>query len=297
MREGFIKDYRQELDSDIWIMPPLYHRVWQYLKYEVNHNENEIPMKDGTKFLVKKGQRLTSYRNIAKSIGWYEGLQWKEPNPKTVKTICDWLEKNNMIIQEHGKGNRQFTLITIVNWGLYQCKKDEGVTVNKQESNIKVTEKKQVADINKNDNNEKNEKEVDSNISNPLPKKETIKENYKEIYIYYLSLGLIKHKEYTTAMKNAIQSAMKSNKYTIEECKTLLERHKKVVEITKGNEYSVKARPLVVFFGQKVANAKHLICSEYEEGGAKYEKYLKESFKPKDITPSKVSNEFDFGGL
>ena len=80
MRElpGYIKDYRQELESDVWNMPPLYHRVWQYLKYQVNHIDNEIPMTDGTKFTVKKGQRLTSYRSIAKGVSYYEGLQEKE---------------------------------------------------------------------------------------------------------------------------------------------------------------------------------------------------------------------------
>jgi hypothetical protein len=58
--QGFIKDYRKELESDIRIMPPLYHRTWQYLKYMINHSDNEIPMNDGTKFLVKAGQHLTS---------------------------------------------------------------------------------------------------------------------------------------------------------------------------------------------------------------------------------------------
>lgn len=158
---GFIKDYRQELDSDIWIMPPLYHRVWQYLKYKVNHTDNEIPMRDGTKLLVKKGQHLTSYRKIAKGIGWYEGPLWKEPNSKTVKTICDWLEANEMISQNHGTGNRQYTLITIVNWDLYQSKESEVVTDKKQLGNSQVTVRKQLVDINKNDKNDKNDKKKD----------------------------------------------------------------------------------------------------------------------------------------
>ena len=117
---GFIKDYRKELTSDVWLMPPLYHRVWQYLKYKVNFYDNEIPLKDGSKMTIKKGQHLTSVRGIANAIGWYEGLKWQEPNPKTISTILDWLEKQEMINIERGKGNKQYTLITLNNWKIYQ---------------------------------------------------------------------------------------------------------------------------------------------------------------------------------
>ena len=261
-REGFIKDFRQELDSDVWVMPPLYHRIWQWLKYEVNHTPNEIPMKNGTKFLVQRGQRLTSYRGIAKAIGWYEGLQWKEPNSKTVKTICDWLEKNNMITQKHGMGNRQYTLISIVNWGLYQDKIDKGVTAKKQQSNSKVTPEKQFVDINKNDKEcLKNDKECKEN-------------KYREIFDYYLSLKLINHKTYTDSMAIAIKKVV--DKYGVDETKKLLDRHRQVIELTKDSEYKVKVRGLNDFFSQKVNKelGAAIIYEEYLEGGKKYEQYL-----------------------
>lgn len=99
--------------------------------------------------------------------------------------------------------------------------------------------------------------------------------DFKNLFDYYISLNLIKHKNFTKAMENAIKKAMRENKYTIEDCKILLDRHKQVVELSKSNEFKVPARGLDEFFGQKVFNASHLICSEYEEGGAKYERYLK----------------------
>jgi len=123
-------------------MPPLYHRVWQYLKYKVNHEEGSIPMRDGTSFKLLPGQHLTSVRTIAKGIGWYEGRSWKEPNPKTITTILNWFETQGMISIDRGMGNRQYTLITLVNWAIYQT---EDVS-----SNSKVTVGKQSADINKN---------------------------------------------------------------------------------------------------------------------------------------------------
>lgn len=146
--QGYIKDYRQEIKSDIWKMPPLYHRTWQWLKYNVNHEDTEIPMRDGSKMLIKKGQRLTSVRDIAKEIGWYEGYKWKEPNPKTIYTILDWMESQGMISISRGKGNRQYTLITLLNWGIYQAKEIQG--------NSSETVGKHLADINKNDNNDNN---------------------------------------------------------------------------------------------------------------------------------------------
>lgn len=162
---GFIKDYRSELKSDIWMMPPLYHRVWQYLKYKVNHAPNKIPMENGEFFQVEAGQHLTSVRSIAQGVGYYEGLKWKEPNPKTVSTILSWLEKQQMITINRGRGNRQYTLITLSNWDLYQQKNSEG--------NSKVTDdgltREQSADINKNDKEcFKNEKEKDDDDKAPV---------------------------------------------------------------------------------------------------------------------------------
>ncbi|OAH53868.1 hypothetical protein AWH48_11400 [Domibacillus aminovorans] len=140
---GYIKDYRKELDSAIWMMPPLYHRIWQYLKYKVNHQENKIPMRDGSFLIIKSGQHLTSVRDIAKNIGWYEGVKWQEPNPKTVTTILKWLETQSMIKIDRGKGNRQYTLITLLNWDSYQQKSFEG--------NSRETDGEHLVDINKNE--------------------------------------------------------------------------------------------------------------------------------------------------
>jgi len=145
---GFIKDYRSELRSDIWMMPPLYHRVWQYLKYKVNHSPNKIPMEDGNFFSISPGQHLTSVRSIAQGVGYYEGLVWKEPNPRTISKILEWLEKQLMISIDRGRGNRQYTLVTLLNWDSYQVnneggnsKTTEGTSGSKQQVHIKKNDK------------------------------------------------------------------------------------------------------------------------------------------------------------
>lgn len=123
---GYIKDYRKELESDIWMMPPMYHRVWQFLKYKVNHTEKKIPMRDGSFKTIKAGQHLTSMRKIATQVGYYEQGSWKEPNPKTVKSVLTWLEKQSMISVSNGDGNSKYTLITLLNWDFYQDKNEDG---------------------------------------------------------------------------------------------------------------------------------------------------------------------------
>lgn len=109
----FIKDDPAELDEQIWLMPPLYARTWQWIKRKVNFENGVIPMRDGSEFLIYKGQHLTAIRTIASGVGWYEGRAWKEPNPKTISTILAWLIKKEYITVDGGRGNREYTLITL----------------------------------------------------------------------------------------------------------------------------------------------------------------------------------------
>lgn len=189
--QGYILDHRQELESDVWKMPPLYHRLWQWLKYTVNHADNEIPMRDGTRMLIKRGQHLTSVRDIAEAISWYEGRKKKVPNPKTIAAILKFFISNEMISIERGKGNREYTLITLINYDKFQPVRDQG--------NGKVTAdgegREQQMDINNNDNNEK------SMISN--------------IFTFWMSKRLVKHRTLTPHIK--IQISSKLNQYSTDE--------------------------------------------------------------------------------
>jgi len=94
---------------------------------------------------------------------------------------------------------------------------------------------------------------------------------YTNIFNYYLSLNLIKHKQLTPAIKKAIDLAIKENKYTLDEMKELIDRHKAVTESTKNDgKYAIKVRELKTFFGQKIQGGTALICTQYEEGGKYY---------------------------
>jgi hypothetical protein len=157
--QGYIKDFRQELESDVWKMSPLYHRTWQYLKYQANHAENIIPMANGTMFHIKPGQHMTSIRNIAKGIGWYEGTIWRQPNIKTVIKILKWFSNKKMISTEIGY--RQYTLVTLTNWALYQGKTASRYTDD-------GTEGIQIVVTNKNEETEKTDPRNNKNNNAPF---------------------------------------------------------------------------------------------------------------------------------
>ena len=152
MREGWIKSHRKITDSAIWSMPPLYLKVWQYLLHAACFEEKNIPMKNGSFIKLEKGQHLTSIRVIAGKVSWYERGIEKSPNPKTISEILEWLITQNMIQIENGKNDKQYSLITIVNWVHYQ-------TGNETEGNNEQTEYNQSPDIKNNYNNSKKEKE------------------------------------------------------------------------------------------------------------------------------------------
>lgn len=124
-------------------------------------------------------------------------------------------------------------------------------------------------------------------------KDNTKEKDFKSVFDYYLELNLIKHRAYTKDMQKAITKACKDNKYDIEFCKILLDRHKKVIDLTKNKDFSVKVRSFSEFFGQKVFNATHLICAEYDEGGKYYEQYLKDNVinLPKKYTDEDLSEK------
>ena len=130
------------------------------------------------------------------------------------------------------------------------------------------------------------ESDDESLSNNNLIIKSNNKSNiYTEIFDFYMSLDLVKHRNgLTPAMKDAIKKAKDKNKYTVEQMKDLLFRHNEKVKETKDKgKYSVKKRKLDEFFGQKIQGATSLICTQYEEGG----KYYKETV----INEKEVENE------
>jgi DNA-binding transcriptional regulator YhcF (GntR family) len=177
--EGYIKLFRHIIDNPIYTKSPLYLKVFERLILEANHKCIRIPYNKITK-LIKRGEKLTSIRQISEWVAWYERGILRSPNPKTISEILNWLVENNMI-EIYNKGNTQVTVkngkkqnesnnrethYNIVNYCIYQSKEhDESNSQVTTKFPTKINEGIQQLDTNK---NVKNKKNVKNNISNEI---------------------------------------------------------------------------------------------------------------------------------
>jgi len=256
---GFVKLYRSLHDWE-WYTEPNAMRLFIHFLTTVNYKE-----KNWQGRIIMPGQTVTSRTKLANELKLSE---------QEIRTALTRLKSTSNITIE---ATSKYSLVTVCNWEFYQSREDESTSESTSEStNEQPAINQQSTTTKEYKNNKKEEKEINKHIDYP-----------QMLFDFYLTLGLMKHKAFTSAMRDAISKAMKDNKYTIEDCKLLLERHKMVVDITMNTQFPVKARGLDVFFGQKVYNAKHLICSEYEDGGKYYELYLND--KPQDTVEENKS--------
>ena len=129
MNRGFTKAYRKELNGDIWKMPPIYHRVFYYLRQKAEYESSVFPTRKGFGIHVNPGQLITSYQIIADGVSWYEYGVKRTPNKKTIKDVLRWLEGNSTVtVFSNGTG----TLVLINNWDTYNPPKEKKVTQNKR---------------------------------------------------------------------------------------------------------------------------------------------------------------------
>jgi len=110
---------------------PHYLALWVHLLLSANHDESEF-MWNGGVLKVKSGQFVTGRKQLSAQSGIPE---------TTVEDILSFLEREQQIRQQK---TTKYRLITIVKWGQYQ------------NSDNKATTKRQQADTNKNEKNEKN---------------------------------------------------------------------------------------------------------------------------------------------
>lgn len=130
---GYVPSWRKELESEVWLMPPIYHRVWYWLRMNVQYEPFLFPTRERFGIWILPGQRLTSLQQIAEGVKWSEWGVESVPNKKTIRDVLDWLIQHEMVTAE---SNAKGTLITIVNWHSYNSNITERVTA---QSNAKGT--------------------------------------------------------------------------------------------------------------------------------------------------------------
>lgn len=248
---GHFRVWRELFTKPIWLKSTLEQKVILItLMSMVNFKAKDWEW-EGVKFSLQPGQCITSLESIRMNTNGQVTIQ-------NIRTALKRFEKLGFLTNESTKTGR---LITLVNWADYQyvdsdtnIDDNKDLTKSQQRPNKDLTTREE-------GNKEKKEKNV-------------IRTDYKSVYDHYLSLDLVKHKQYTKSMATSIQKAMDENKLSIEDCKVLLDRHKIAVEKTKGGKYEIKVRTLESFFGQKARNKTTLICTDYMEGNDYYNKYI-----------------------
>lgn len=149
--EGWIKLHRVLLEKPIWTCSNCLQKTLLItLLLKANHKENEWVWK-GEKYKLQPGQFITSAESLEKEIG-------KEASRQKIRSSLALFEKLGFLTIKTTNKN---TLITIVNWELYQGGNDEdNQQFNNQITNKQPSNNHQIT-TNKNDKNDKNEKKKD----------------------------------------------------------------------------------------------------------------------------------------
>lgn len=180
--KGWICLHRKLLDCFLWEggEPFDYRSAWIDLLLLANHKDKDI-LFDGQKTTITRGQYLTSVRKLSERWGWSKD--------KTLKYL-KLLESADMIRRD---SNAKRTLITIVNYGVYQdvqdTDKDTERTLNGHSTDTdSYTDSPQTTMINNELNNVNNDNN-DNNVNNKrrtvyYPEDEVLDKAFKD----YLSM-------------------------------------------------------------------------------------------------------------
>lgn len=146
---GWIKLYRKLIENPIFQKPDLL-QLFIYCLIKANH-------KPGKAFLganeidINRGQFVTGRFELSSALKQKDITTYKRLNKLKSLGLLEL------------KSNNKNTLVTIVNYELYQSE-EENITTKEQQSNNKVTTKEQQSNTNKNNKNEKNDKNEKKNI-------------------------------------------------------------------------------------------------------------------------------------
>lgn len=146
---GWIKLHRKIQDCFLWDDPFGRKDAWIDLLLLVNHKDKKV-MFDGKLYTVKAGQRITSIRKLSN--------RWHWSKDKTV-SFLKLLESEGMITRE---ADSRKTIITVVNYGLYQGEEDAESDADKdtEQDTHKDTDKDTDSPQTRMIKNEKNDKKI-----------------------------------------------------------------------------------------------------------------------------------------
>lgn len=155
--QGWFKFYPKTLENPIIMKDGEHLAVWTYLLMKASHKEFDIVF-GNERMTIKPGQVVTGRRQIASDLKFDEN--------KVYRILVSF--KNAQQIEQ--RTDRQKSVITILNWELYQDseqRNEQRVNNDRTTSEQRVNTKKRIID-NKNNKNIK-ENEIDKSISSKKP--------------------------------------------------------------------------------------------------------------------------------
>lgn len=167
---GWIKLHRCLLDKAVWQCLTEGQRVVMITILLLAGHEERHWMWKGNKYDLQPGQFITSRGNLAKKAG---------VSVQTVRGALENLEKLEFITKETTKSN---TLITVLNWDVYQEREEKNNPTNNQRTTNKQPTNNQRTTTNKNDKNVKNDKKYTAEFErawNAYPRKEDKARSYE----------------------------------------------------------------------------------------------------------------------
>lgn len=136
--KGWIKLHRKIIDKGYYKKSQYVH-LWLHLLLKANHKNEEF-MWNSEIIIIKDGQFLTGRKELSQETGIPES---------SIEDILKIFERQHQIQQQK---TTKYRIITILNWKEHQQ--------SDIKSNNRATTEQQQADTNKNDNNDKNEKNI-----------------------------------------------------------------------------------------------------------------------------------------
>jgi len=175
IKGGYILQPRKIDESEIVNCPPHVREIWHYLLRKANHADKIH--KGNT---IKRGQLLTSYKQIINDLSWYVGYRKESYKKHHCEIAMKVLTKEQMITTT--KTTRGM-ILTVCNYDYYQ---NPNNYENDSDSYNKATAKLQSNDtINKNEKNVKNDN-IKLHSENFL--------NFQQVVSYFDSKFFIKDK-------------------------------------------------------------------------------------------------------
>lgn len=285
---GWISIHRKIQDNWIWEDKPFSKgQAWIDILLMVNHEDKKIPFSNEL-VEVKRGSRITSIRQLCERWGW--------SNTK-VRGFLELLENENMLI---AKSDSKKTTLTVVNYNDYQILKDSENdsettgTFSEIEKKSKKNDRETTVgsidnsnlggfeEIKKRQRNitEKSQKHTNNNDNNDNNDNKDI---YTDLYEFWNSKEIIKHKKLTDKMKTKIKSTLKD--YDVETLKEIISTY---AEIVNDEKYYFTYKWSLEDFLQRG-------LKQFENSDVAKQNFLKKEFNKtpnQNITTTKSKNRF-----